>query len=77
MKISYKTYKSCVRTIRNTDDNFLIKDGFTVTPRAGFEISSRCPYSYRQVIQECFQQGWLKPVANVYDYELTLDLLKN
>jgi hypothetical protein len=76
MKISYKTRKSCVRTIRNTDDNFLIQDGFTLTPRAGFEISSGCPYNYRNVIQECVRQGWLKPVANVYDYELTFDLLK-
>jgi hypothetical protein len=48
-----------------------------VTPRAGFEISSGCPYNYREIIQECVRQGWLKPVANVYDHELTFDVLKD
>jgi hypothetical protein len=73
--ISYKTHKSIIKTIRNSDQDFLIKDGFTMVPRAGFEISMSCPYNYRSVIQECVANGWLNPVAHVRDYELTYEKL--
>jgi hypothetical protein len=73
--ISYKTHKSIIKTIRNSDQDFLIKDGFTMVPRAGFEISSGCPYSYRSIIQECINNGWLNPVAHIRNYEYTYDKL--
>ncbi len=51
-------------------------DGLVWTQRAAFEITSGCPYKYRDVIHECFSQGWLKPVAYMRDVEYTMELLK-
>jgi hypothetical protein len=65
------------KTLRSNDADFTFSpDGFKVIPRAGFEISSGCPYSYRQVIQECVRQGWLKPVAHMRDTEYTMEILR-
>ena len=38
--------------------------------RAGFEISNRCPAEYKVVLQECINNGWLKPVAYMTEREL-------
>lgn len=48
-----------------------------VTPRAGFEVVKECPIEYKLVIQDCIERGWLRPVASVYDHELTFDVLKD
>ena len=64
-------------TIRQGHADFSFSpDGMTVVPRAGFEISAGCPYSYRQVIAECVREGWLRPVAHMRDTEYTVDLLR-
>lgn len=64
-------------TLRHKDSDFSFSpDGITVVPRAGFEISSGCPYNYREIIQECVRMGWLKPVAHMRDTEYTMELLK-
>jgi hypothetical protein len=75
--MGFKIHQSRFRTLRSKDPNFNLTDGLLVTPRAGFEISQRCPENYRSLIMECVQHGWLRPVANVYDHELTFDLLKD
>lgn len=71
----YKGEKSIVRTIRHNDPDFRMVDGFVHYGRAGFEINASCPAGYKQVIQECLANGWLRPVAYVKDYELMLDRL--
>lgn len=64
------------RQLRPGDPNFRFSpDGIMTVPRAGFEISQRCPENYRDLIQECIQHGWLKPVAYIKDHELTFDIL--
>lgn len=64
-------------TLRHKDDNFSFSpDGITMVPRAGFEISSGCPYNYREIIQECVRMGWLRPVAHMRDTEYTMELLR-
>lgn len=73
MKITSK--KSAVLTIRQGDKNFIMTDGFMVSPRAGFEITSGCPYAYRQIIQECISNGWLKPVAFVKEKDFMWEKL--
>ena len=65
-----------VRTIRQGDPKFMLDDGIVTCPRAGFEISQRCPENYRSLIQECINHGWLKPVAHVYGKELTMDAMR-
>jgi len=54
----------------------MLQDVLTTCPRAGFEISRGCPSAYRQIISECINNGWLKPVAHVYGKELTMDALR-
>ena len=65
-----KITQTSLRTIKPGEPKWLIRDGFLVSPRAGFEISNSCPYEYRMVIDECLRNGWLKPVATVKDNEL-------
>ena len=73
--MTFTLHKSIVRTIRQDDPDFKIVDGFALVPRAGFHILPECPPSYKQVIMECVNAGWLKPVAHIKDYELMLDKL--
>lgn len=68
--MTYTVYQSQVRTIRQEDPNFTIRDGLTITPRAGFEISQKCPEKYKDLILECINHGWLKSVAHVPEREL-------
>jgi hypothetical protein len=75
--MNFTTHQSNIRTIRQGDPKFTLTDKFVTCPRAGFEISNRCPENYRSLIQECIGHGWLQPVAHVYDYELTFDRLKH
>jgi hypothetical protein len=75
--IQIKTTQTKLTTIRQNDPRFILRDGLVTAQRAGFEISSGCPYSYRQVIQECINNGWLRPVATVYGKELTWDALRD
>lgn len=59
-----------IRTIKMGDDDFMLQEGFIISPRAGLEIDINCPREYKQIIQTCLNKGWLKPVAYVKDNEL-------
>ena len=74
MKISTRTRN--IQTIRQGDDKFMLQDGLMTCPRAGFEISEKCPTNYAKVLAECIKYGWLKPVAHVYGKELTMDAMR-
>lgn len=67
--------QSQLRTIRQDDPSFMLNDGLVVSPRAGFEIGHGCPEEYKMIINQCISLGWLKPVATVYDHELTWNIL--
>jgi len=64
------TYRSQIRTIKPGDPNFIITDGLVQASRAGIEISQRCPSNYADLIAECINHGWIKPVAHVTEREL-------
>ena len=65
------------KTLRSKDAGFTFSpDGIRVVPRASFEISNHCPAQYKQVIAECINNGWLKPVAHMRDNEYTWELLQ-
>ena len=68
--MTFKVEESTVRTIRTGEKGFMLKDGTTIMPRAGFEISRNCPDSYKRIISACIDNSWLKPVAYVKDSEL-------
>ena len=71
------TVKSRIKTIKPGDPGFMIADGLTTSSRASIEISADCPGRYRDIIAECFNRGWIKPVAHMYDKELTMDYLRS
>jgi hypothetical protein len=75
--MNFTTHHSQIRTLKQSDPRFHIHDKFTVAPRAGFEISSGCPRNYKEIIHECLQHGWLKPVAHVTERELLFMGLSN
>jgi hypothetical protein len=73
--MTYKLHQSRLRTIRQSDQDFMLEDCFLSAPRAGFHILPECPREYKLIIAECIDKGWLKPVATVYDNELMWDRL--
>lgn len=57
------------KALRPGHKHFQIVDKFTVTPRAGFEISNNCPPEYKSIFITAINAGWLKPIAHVSDEE--------
>lgn len=74
--MNFTTHHSNIRTIRQGDPKFMLTDKYVTCPRAGFEISEKCPTEYRQILMQCMDAGWIKPVAHVYGKELTMDALR-
>lgn len=74
--MGFKVHQSCVRSIKQGDPGFYIRDDITVTPRAGFEISRSCPVEYKSIIAQAINAGWIKPIANVTEQELMWITLK-
>jgi len=73
IKISGTRFK----TLHRGDDDFMFSpDGYTMVPRASFTVSSGCPENYREIIAECVNHGWLKPVAHMRDTEYTWEMLQ-
>lgn len=72
----FKTAKHKIKTISRDDRMFYIKGDLTITPRAGFEIKKECPNTYKDVIAECVNRGWLVPVAYMRDDEYMWESLK-
>jgi hypothetical protein len=65
------------KTLRQTDPDFTFSpDGLKIVPRAAIEISQRCPENYKDLILECINHGWIRPVAHMRDTEYTMELLR-
>lgn len=73
----FKQHVSNIRKITTDDAMFHLTDGMTTAKRAGFEISRTCPDEYKSIFITAINAGWLKPVAYMYDYEMTFALLKD
>ena len=74
--MNFTAHQSNIKTIRQGDPKFTLKDKFVTCPRAGFEISNTCPGQYKLMIMEAMKNGWLQPVAHVYGKELTMDAMR-
>jgi len=74
--MTYTIKKSCVRSIKKGDPMFYIVDNNTLVPRAGFELKTGMPNTYRDVVTECINRGWLVPVAYLKDSELMWEILQ-
>ena len=74
--IKISTNTKTFKTLRPGDPDFVMDIGILMAPRAGLEISNNCPDRYASVIEECINQGWLKPVAHMRDSDYTWELLQ-
>jgi hypothetical protein len=74
--MTFTTTNKTIKTIRQSDPDFYIDNGIVMSPRAGIEISQRCPSNYASLIQECIQHGWLKPVAYMKESEYVWEKLE-
>lgn len=75
--MNIKTSRNPIKIIKTDDPNFMVRSGLTIGPRAGFEVSLKCPKEYRKIITECIDLGWLKPVAYMTEREMMISgLLK-
>jgi hypothetical protein len=68
-------YKSKIITIRPGNKHWIMNDGIISCTRAGFEISDTCPQEYLMIIAQAIDNNWIKPVANLFDHELTFEIL--
>lgn len=69
IELAIEQTPATTREVKPSDDNFFIKDGMKLVPRACLEISNNCPSEYKTIIGICVERGWLKPVAFVRDTE--------
>ena len=75
--MNYTVHQSQIRTLRQDDPRFIIKDKFVVSPRAGFEFSQDCPRTHKLMIMEAIKNEWLMPIANITERELIFMGLTN
>lgn len=59
-------------SIRPSDKMFKIHNGFISSGRASIEIDSKCPTQYANIIAQCYDAGWIKPVAHCTEKEYVL-----
>lgn len=67
--IEFKLHKSKVHKIEPSDPNFNIINDFIVYQRASIHFDPNIPNEYAKVIAECFNRGWIKPVAYMSERE--------
>jgi len=74
--MTYTIINKTIKTIRRGEPDFHIDNGITIAPRAGFEISNKCPSQYKLMIVEAIRNGWVEPVAYMKDSEYMWEKLK-
>jgi hypothetical protein len=66
------------RKIRSREKHFHFSpDGIQMVSRAGIEISQRCPETYKYLVLECINHGWIRPVAYMPEEEVMWHELKS
>jgi hypothetical protein len=61
--------KHRIKTVKIGEPGWYIKNGITITPRAGLEVSKSCPREYGLILAECIDRGWINPVAYMKESE--------
>jgi len=76
-EVNFTVAEPGATSIRPGDPHFTIVEQFTITPRAGFEISNSCPTEYQGILITAINAGWIKPVAHVTKEEYMVIQLSN
>lgn len=51
--------------LRPGDTDFMIRNGYSLTSRAGIEFNSNCPAHYLDLVASLIQRGFITPVAYI------------
>jgi hypothetical protein len=73
--VTITLHKSRVKTIRQGESDFMLKDGMVTYPRAMLELLPNCPLQIANDIAWAVENGYIKCVANVYSTEHLRDVL--
>jgi hypothetical protein len=65
-----ETHRSQIHSIKQGDRHFMIEDGLMMAQRAGIEISDDCPSAWKEVIVKAYNNGYVKPFANITEREM-------
>jgi len=76
-EMTFTVQENRIKEIKRDDQHFYMIDGIKMVPRAGIEISKSCPYNYQQILADCIDRGWVKPVAYVKTKELFWEVLES
>jgi len=68
MNITFNNNK--IHAIKPGSPHFTISDGIAIAKRASIEIDQECPDSYRIIVAQALECGWIKPVAHVTEQEM-------
>lgn len=68
--MTFTVQENRFKEIKHDNEHFYMTDGFRMVPRASIEISKQCPYNYQQILADCIDRGWVKPIAYVKTKEL-------
>ncbi len=77
MSINISRSTTQVRKITTKDDDFCIISGYAYWPRAGIEVTGKCPADYRAMIKLAISKGWIEPVAHVRESEYMWEKLND
>lgn len=73
--MTFITPENIFKELKRDDALFYMTDGIKMVPRAGIEISKSCPYNYQQILADCIDRGWVKPIAYIKTKELIWEKL--
>ena len=77
MTITYSKPDHKIKTILPGDEGWFMRhDNMTLTPRAGIQITDACPYSYKLIMAQAFDEGWIKPIAYVKESDYAWEQLQ-
>jgi hypothetical protein len=77
MSINISRRNSVIRRITPNDPDFCIISGYAYYPRAGVEVTSKCPADYRDMINLAISKGWVEPVAHIQESEYMWEKLSD
>lgn len=64
-----------VKKLQFSDDDFCFNEDNTEYYRAAIELDKEIPVQFKRIVIECFEKGWIKPVAYIREQELIWDKL--
>ena len=71
----FTTTDKTIKTIRQSDPDFMLNNGIQIVPRSAIEFSELCPTSLVLQVQDAIDKGWIRPVAYMKESEFVWEKL--